>query len=115
MFVTKTAIFGWYLHVFSVYTTMRYLIYGGIAFAFCVYFPSIPLTAWYCAPHVGHSWGAAAGEKCPYTLPWVVAQAVLSVVLDIFIFVIPMPILSRLNLPTRRKYGVLSVFATAVL
>jgi hypothetical protein len=115
MFFTKTAIFGWYLHIFFVHETMQYLIYGGIAFTFCIYFPSIPLTAWFCAPHVGHAWSAAAGAKCPDILPWVVAQAVLTVVLDAFIFLLPMPILFKLNLTNRRKLGVLSVFATAIL
>lgn len=94
---------------------MQFLIYGGIAFAFCIYFPSIPLAAWFCAPHVGQAWGPQAGKNCPDLLPWILTQAVLSLFLDLYIFVIPMPTLMKLNLPKGRKFGVLSVFATAIL
>ncbi|RMZ74484.1 integral membrane [Pyrenophora seminiperda CCB06] len=39
-----------------------------------------------------------------------IAPAVVNVLLDIYVFILPIPILVRLQMPTKRKLGVLSVF-----
>jgi hypothetical protein len=42
-------------------------------------------------------------------------QGVLAVVLDLYIFILPIPIILNLRLPKRKKLSVLFVFMTAAL
>ncbi|KAF4633492.1 hypothetical protein G7Y89_g4634 [Cudoniella acicularis] len=94
---------------------MIYLIYLGILASFCFYIPNIILASWYCAPHIGESWNLETALRCKDTERWYLAQAVLIVLLDLYIFILPLPTLLKLNMSRNRRISVLLVFMTALL
>ncbi|KEY66372.1 hypothetical protein S7711_10986 [Stachybotrys chartarum IBT 7711] len=69
---------------------------------------------------------AASFTACPFlicSLPlnivsalyWGIAQAAVNIVYDLYIFVLPLPIIYRLNLTTKRKIQVMALFFIALL
>ncbi|KAK8043459.1 hypothetical protein PG993_005889 [Apiospora rasikravindrae] len=105
-----------FLQVFSVQRHTRDLIYTGLVATFLIYFPSIPLSAIFTAPRVGHSWDELVTNGSPQKLVyWGIVQGSLATVLDIYILILPLPILSKLQLPLRKRLQLAAVFATAIL
>jgi hypothetical protein len=117
IFFSKAAIFLMYHQLFSVHVWIRKGVVAGLVFAFLTYFPGIPLCAYFMTP-----WSAGSWENLPFThdgsrgmIPWGIAVGCLSIVLDLYIFALPMPILMKLNLPLHKRIQLIAVFATAVL
>ena len=102
-----------YLRIFTINRTYRWLIYAGMIGNFCLYAPSTFLTYVFCAPKSADDWSLFDSQRCKNTLTWFLAQAVLVVVLDLYILIVPIPMVLRLSLSRRKKIGVVSVFATA--
>ena len=74
------------------------------------------MTAYYCAPSVGRSWSInGLGLKCRKTIILGLVQGSLNVVLDLFTFILPLPVVLRLQMSFRRRFAVLSVFYTGIL
>lgn len=95
---------------------MAYAIYGGILFNFLIYWLGVPLEAYYAAPHVGQKWEDMLVNGMPEKLLyWGVVQGTLAVVLDIYIFVLPIPTIAHLQLSSKKKLQVLGVFFTALM
>jgi hypothetical protein len=120
LFFPKCAILFMYRDLFEIRTAMRIAIWCGLLFTFGIYFPSIPLSAIYEAPRVGHTWeelllSLATPHKNDHTLVyWGVAQGASSVLLDLYIFILPLPLLARLNLPLKSRIQLIAVFGTAL-
>jgi hypothetical protein len=96
-------------------TYMQVCIWVGLAWAVITYLPNIFINSYYCAPHVGEQWTLAVGERCGVPLKWEIASASMSIMLDIFILVIPIPIITTLQLSRTRRLGLLALFLTASL
>ena len=116
IFFAKASLLLLYLRIFGPKQSTRYAIYIGLVFAFRLYWINIPITAYYCAPSVGRSWSIIGiGLKCKKTLILGLLQGPLNVVLDLFIFILPIPVVMRLQMSSRRRFAVLSVFLTGIL
>jgi hypothetical protein len=103
-----------YLQIFSVNLAMRYSVYGGILLNFLIYWVHVPLETYYCAPHRGQKWEELLVNGMPQRLvPWGIGQGALAVVLDIYIFALPIRTIAGLNLNKKKKLQVMSVFITA--
>jgi hypothetical protein len=95
---------------------MRIAIRLGIAFTGILYFVNIPLAAVLSAPHVGETWDSVLFSGRPQKqLVWGVVQSACSTVLDIFIFILPIPVIMGLNLSPKQKVKILAVFTIAVV
>ena len=94
---------------------MRWLIYGGFVYSFCLYWANIPVTSIFCAPAPGQPWSIAVGLKCKPAAVFGVIQGTLNVALDIYILLLPVHVVLNLQLPMHKKLGVLAVFMTGVL
>lgn len=95
---------------------MRIAIRFGIVFAALLYFTNIPISAILSAPRVGDSWASVLFSGRPQKdLVWGVVQSALSIVLDLFIFILPIPLVLKLHLSRRKKFQILTVFATALV
>ncbi|PQE12417.1 integral membrane protein [Rutstroemia sp. NJR-2017a BVV2] len=98
----------------------RAAIWIGLIFTFAIYFPSIPLSAVYEAPKPGHSWEEfleALSTKKSDThalIYWGIVQGSCSVLLDLYIFVLPLPTLIGLKMALRRRVQLVALFATAI-
>lgn len=116
IFFAKASLLLLYYRVFAPNKLMRFLIISGIAFAFVVYIlVMIPLMAYYCAPPIGHEWDLMVLKSCRRTLVFGVVQAVTNLILDLYILALPIPVVLRLQLPTRKKVGILAIFMTGLL
>lgn len=97
---------------------MRYAIWIGIAVGIIIYGLSLALLTYYSTPHVGHTWDELVVESVGTTifpLYWGVGQGVVNIVYDIYIFVLPLPVIYRLKLSRKRKAQVFAVFFIAIL
>lgn len=116
IFFAKISIFLLYLRIFTIKKQLRYAIYAGMVFTFCLYWINIGLESHFCAPRPGRNWDTAEiAPRCTKTVIWGLIQGVLVVVLDIYIFILPVPTIIRLKLPLKKRLGVLAVFMTAAL
>lgn len=116
LFFAKSAIFLLYLRVFTVNKKMRYSIWFGLAYTFVLYWINIPFESWNCAPRAGDPWGLeTVGMTCRNNVMFGLVQGVLAVALDLYIFILPIPVTLRLQMSLRRRLAVLGVFATAIL
>ena len=95
---------------------MRYGIWFGLTWNFLLYWINVPLEPYFCAPRLGHKWDveAVAGTCTKYVI-FSVVQGALAVALDLYIFVLPIPVILRLKMSRKRRLSVLGVFGTAVL
>lgn len=97
---------------------MRIAIWIGIAVNFLLNGLTLAIMSYYGAPHAGHTWDELAVESVGTTifaLYWSVGFGPLNIVLDIYIFVLPLPVIYRLNISWTRKAQIFGVFFIAVL
>ncbi|KAI5921810.1 hypothetical protein F4810DRAFT_325326 [Camillea tinctor] len=116
LYFSKSSIFLMYRQFFSVKREMRIAIIIGLIATFLIYIPSIPLAAIFSAPRVGHSWEELIiTRSIELLIPWGIVQGTVSLALDIYIFILPIPILSKLNITFSKRLQLLAVFATALM
>jgi hypothetical protein len=116
LFFSKLSIFLLFYQIFQVRTPMRMAIRIGIISAGLLYFTNIPLSAVLSAPHVGEPWLYVLFSGRPEKeLVWGVVQAAIGIVLDLFIFILPIPAIMSLHLSTKKKIQLLAVFTTALM
>lgn len=120
-FFPRAAILLLYRQIFHIHSRALHIaIWVGLIGTFVATFPNIPVAAIIQAPHRGETW-AHAMVRAPSAgrwhdgRYWGPIQGGLSVVLDIFAFVLPLPIIATLNLTPRRKKELLFVFSVGFL
>lgn len=116
MWFAKTAILTLYLRLFKVIVWMNWCCYFGIGILFCAYWSLVPVSIIYNFPHgKNEHWDLTLTLKSvPAQVPFVV-MGIISVISDVYIFVLPLPILLKLHVSTRRKIGLCLVFMTALM
>ena len=67
-----------------------------------------------CLPDNGGSW-AEAGQKCNKTSIYAYIPGPAGVAFDLFLIYLPASVVIHLNIPLRRKIGVLAIFMTGML
>ena len=116
MFFAKSSLLLLYLRIFGPKKSARYTVYFCLAFAFCLYFVNIPVEIYYCAPSAGKGWTLSEiAPKCPKTLYLAIIQGPLNVLIDLFIFVLPIPVVMGLQMSSKKRIAVLAVFFTGLL
>lgn len=116
MFFAKISLLLLYLRIFGPKKSTRYAICFGLVFAFCLYWVTIPIGAYYCAPSAGSSWTITGiAPRCNKVITLGLIQGPLNVVLDLFIFVLPIPVVMGLQMSFRKRIAVLAVFFTGIL
>ncbi|KAI1158000.1 hypothetical protein F5B18DRAFT_642846 [Nemania serpens] len=114
-FFAKASIFLLYLGLFTVQRPTRLAIYAGIIFAFIIYGAGVAVATYYETPRAGEDWTAVLLDgRSVIPLPWWQAQSALSVALDLYIFILPIPVIVRLRLPVQRKIQLVAVFSLAL-
>lgn len=109
----KLSILLLYLRLFNVNRTTRWAIYAGMLWTLLTYLPFLIVTPYLCAPHVGKKWTLDVAVRCNDAMRWEITSAAMAVVLDTYIFALPLPILKALPLSQGRKWGLGVVFGTA--
>ncbi|KAF2178177.1 hypothetical protein K469DRAFT_731838 [Zopfia rhizophila CBS 207.26] len=113
--LAKFSILWFYLRIFRIKELMHYAVFAGIVWAALTYVPNMVVSAYFCAPHLGEPWDFNVGIYCSTKGPlkWLVTSAAMSVVLDVYIFVLPIPIVMGLKLSQKKRLGILFIFTTA--
>ena len=106
-----------YLRVFGVRAQTRILTYIAIAINLIQCLINVIGYAIVCVPAPGQSWEIAdAGPKCEVTGDLLgVVTAAISIFNDFFIIAIPIPAVMSLQLPTKKKVGVIAIFLAGLL
>ncbi|KAI1737523.1 hypothetical protein F4680DRAFT_427982 [Xylaria scruposa] len=111
---SKAAIFLLYLEIFGIKASLRKAVYAGLAFNVLTYLTFIPIGAYYEAPHAGLPWESLFTHPGAYALmPWGIFIGAASVLIDIYVFILPLPTILKLNMSTSKRLQLLAVFGTA--
>lgn len=110
----KLSILALYLQIFSVNQKFRHACWftGSIVIIYCV--TGTPLEVLGCTPAV-KTLAQLAAQQCISLIPLSVAIGILNITTDFLIFLLPLPLIARLQLPARRRLGLTIVFATGIL
>ena len=113
IFLAKLSLLLLYHRLFGVNKTMRYLIYFGIAFQAVFYLIN---TGFYAAAEAICI--SAANLRTRFCLrEWIftIIQGTVNVVTDFYVLILPVAMVSRLQLTPGRKFGVIAIFLTGLL
>lgn len=113
----KLSIFLLYLHIFAINRRTRGLIYGGIIVVLVGNITTTTLFGVFCTPQDGDNWAETYRSPRCYQRSSDAALSVglLNVITDFYILWIPLPLVWHLNLPTRKKIGLVLVFLQGLL
>lgn len=119
LFLAKTATLLLFHQIFQVSKQMRIAILFGIIVNAILYGTSIAVLGYYSLPHVGQSWDDVVVDAVLhpdiFAFKWGVGQSTVGAALDIYIFILPLPTIAKLNLSARKRIQLMAVFFTAVL
>ena len=114
--MAKLSLFLLYLRLFSVNQKPRILIYLGIVTTSLFYFASMLVPIIVCSPWKGESrLMALASARCAQDKQLGYVTTVFNVLSDFYLLIIPIIIVSKLQMPTQRKIGVISLFMLGFL
>lgn len=117
-FFPKAAIFLLYKQIFAISKRMRLAIDAGLLVTFLVYLSNVPLAAVYAAPRAGHSWESLLETLQTNSKPFALGgtiQSAIGTVLDMYILILPLHIVWRLQMPLAKRLQLVGVFSTALL
>ncbi|OCL06346.1 hypothetical protein AOQ84DRAFT_321579 [Glonium stellatum] len=114
LFLAKAAILLLYLRAFQPKMWLRVGVYITLAILFCSYFMTVPLVFVYCMPHNGRAWDINVLSNCDHLETPGLVQGAINIAADVTIFILPLPIIFRLHMPTNKKIAVASMFATGL-
>lgn len=99
---------------FTIERHMKLAIRGCLGAAFVAFVLSIGFQIAYASPRTGETWEDMF-RKTERSAVWSIVGACLNLVLDLNIFLLPFPIIARLNWSTSKRLRALAVFSTALL
>lgn len=115
VFFAKLSLFWLFLRIFSPNCRTRYLIYFGIASTFAVYMTTSAYFGYLCIPRPGQTWLERISGQCTKSRPVIICQGIFAVISDLYLFILPIPIVWRLQVPLRKRIGICVIFATGSL
>lgn len=81
-----------------------------------IYLVNIPLLPVFCAPLLENSWDTPGVlAKCRRLIPYTLVYGVGNIFLDLYIMLLPMPMIWRLQLPFEKKLGISVLFTTGAM
>ncbi|KAI1478785.1 hypothetical protein F4774DRAFT_144272 [Daldinia eschscholtzii] len=116
LFFPKAAIFLFYLQVFSIKKSVRVGSKVGLVMAFLAYIPVSLVLCYFDAPHVGQTWEDVFHSGLPTRgIPGGITIGVASVIVDIYIFILPLPTIFSLNMSFSKRIQLIALFTTAFM
>jgi hypothetical protein len=118
LFFSKTATLLLIRQVFSVSRLTNIAIWIGIVYDFVLYVTSFILVTYWATPRPGQSWDKfinGSGSTAQYVIFVAISQGAASILLDTYIFILPLPSIARLNLSLKPKLKIGAIFLVAFL
>lgn len=103
------------MRLFEIVRWLRITSLVALVVTFLFFWANIPLAGIFCTPRVGETWNVTVLRRCQGLAVVGPVQGVVGVVADIFILVLPLPVIYKLNLAPKRKVGLAAVFMVGVL
>ncbi|KAL8654919.1 MAG: hypothetical protein Q9226_003243 [Calogaya cf. arnoldii] len=114
--MAKLSLLSLYLQVFRPNPRLRYAIHFGMVFVTLFYTGTFIAFCVLAIPQPGESLiGKILSNDVASLIPISVAQGGVNVASDLYIFLLPIPGVMQLQMPTRKKIGVCAIFATGSL
>ncbi|KAF2488554.1 hypothetical protein BU16DRAFT_473457 [Lophium mytilinum] len=114
LFFAKTSILLLYHRAFHPKKWLRFGVYITIAILFGSYFMTVPMAFYWCMPH-NAPWNMAVLGTCNMMATPGLVQGSINIAADITIFLLPLPVIMRLQIPTSKKIALSAIFATGLL
>ena len=113
MFFAKLALFLLFLRIFSCNRATKHAIFFGIIIN-CLFYVAVSLVfGIQCVRRPGESWLASGSSaRCRSTLNINYIQGGFNLASDLYIFVLPLPPVWKLQMARRKKLGVFAIFLT---
>ena len=109
----KNSILILLLRLFSPARGFRYLVYAGLIWSTMISLVSIVVSGTLCAPRPGESFTSMkVASRCTHQSIWAVVQGTLTVLLDLYILYLPIPMIWKLQMDLKRRAGVVAIFMT---
>jgi len=116
LFFSKASLLLLFDQVFTISNVMQKAIWAGHVLNFLTFMPVVPIEAYFNAPRPGESWEDLMLTGKPHkAITWGVVQSVLCIVLDLYLFVLPLPSLLGLNLSSTKRTKIMLVFGAAFM
>lgn len=117
LFCSKISLLLLLLQIFDIKgTTTKRAIWLGMFASFALYFPGFPIEIVFQSPSSGQGWdGLMLSGKPNRAIYWGLVQSCVGILLDLYIFVLPLPTILRLNMSLGKRIQVSLVFSTAFL
>lgn len=117
LWCAKMAILVLQLRVFAPKTWFRVAVYIGIALVTLVHWSNVPIYGILCTPRKGERWDMAllSSKRCSVASTQTVVTGAIGTALEIYMLILPLPIIAELNLAPRRKLGLVLVFMAGIL
>ncbi|KAK4241545.1 hypothetical protein C8A03DRAFT_12189 [Achaetomium macrosporum] len=114
---SKASIFLLFHQIFTMERHMQIAIWAGLAVSFAVFLPSVGYQVYTLTPNPGETCDdlALSGKSEQGGAVWSIVGSVLNLMLDVYIFLLPLPIIAKLNWSTRKRLKASAVFSTGVL
>ena len=116
IFFAKLALFLLYFRLFSSNRNIRIAIYLGIIIGGLFYLSADIVFLVTCVPRRGVKWASPQfAAQCSPAANMNYVQGIFGVVSDLYIFILPLPVLWNLQMPTRKKLGITAIFITGLM
>ncbi|PHH82715.1 hypothetical protein CDD82_5070 [Ophiocordyceps australis] len=120
LFLAKSATLLLFHQIFTISPRTRLAIRIGMGANLVLYTVCIIILIVYGVPHIGQTWDNLVIENIniadsSWNLYWGVAQAPASMLLDVYILILPLPIVSSIKMSRRSRAQVFGVFLTGLL
>jgi hypothetical protein len=116
MWCTKTAVLALYLRVFDTVVWMRRTCWVTIILLAMVYGSTVPIYLRYFVPYGKEKWDVAKAVRASEQtdIP-ILVTASFTLASDVFLLVLPMPVIRKLRITSGKRRGLYAVFATGVV
>ena len=114
VYLVKTTILLLYIRIFGINRKTRWMIRSLIIILFAYYLASIGAKAAICIP-LPKLWDPELHDHCINNNVFFLTDCAVSIVSDFIILILPMPLVWALQMPTRRKVEISTVFAMGFL
>lgn len=115
MWSAKAPILLLYIRIFNIEKWLRITSYCILVATFIILMTTSTVSAVLCAPGIHEITPLFLADCATKGSQFGIAIAAVAVVTDIIIFVLPLPIIFRMQLPLHKKIGLVAVFFTGIL
>lgn len=112
----KLALFLLYYRIFALNSRTKFAIYLGIVVNCLFYIASAIAHLVLCIPRPSDGWTSPRyAARCNKSRVLDIIVGIFGLISDLYIFILPLPVLWRLQMPLKRKLGVMAIFLTGLM